>query len=136
MSLGMTYEQYWDGDVWMVRDFRKSHKLKLEEQNRQAWLQGMYVYSAIGSMAPLLRAFSKARKPDEYMKEPLDMYGVRKEQKEKADPSQKHTEQSKSDTKAKQLMEIWAINFNKRFEERQREKEKESEGKEVSENGG
>lgn len=133
MSLGMTYEQYWDGDVWMVRDFFKSHKLKLEEQNRQAWLQGMYVYSAIGSMAPILRAFSKARKPEEYMSGPIDIYGFRKERKENSKPEQAKVDQKKSDAKARQLMEIWAINFNQKFEERQ--KQLQSERKEVGENG-
>lgn len=136
MSLGMTHEQYWDGDVWMVRDFRKAHKLKLEEQNRHAYIQGMYVYSAIASMVPVLRPFSKARKPENYLDGPIDFYGFRKEHQENKPVKKKVDEQKQSDNKAKQLMEIWAINFNQKFEERQREKAKESEGKEVSENGG
>ena len=136
MSLGMTYEQYWDGDVWMVRDFWQSHKLKLQEQNQQAYIQGMYVYSAIASMVPVLRPFSKARKPENYLDEPIDFYGFKNEAQGKNPVKQKVDEQKQSDNKAKQLMEIWAINFNAKFEERQREKAKESVGKEVSENGG
>lgn len=135
MSLGMTYEQYWDGDVWMVRDFRKSHKLILEAQNRHAYIQGMYVYSAIASMVPVLRPFSKARKPEEYLKEPIDFYGREQIVDRKADRPQK-SEREQSGNKARQLMEIWAVNFNQKFEERQREMAQKSNGEEVSENGG
>lgn len=133
MSIGMTYEQYWDGDVWMVRDFRKSHKLKLEEQNRHAYIQGLYVYSAIASMVPVLRPFSKAKKPQEYLKEPIDFYGA-SDTERKTSLKSVSSKQKNDRNKAKTLLEIWAINFNQKFEEKQREKE--SYGKEVSDNGG
>ena len=132
MSIGMTYDQYWNGDVWMVRDFLKAHKLKLEEQNRHAWIQGLYVYSAIGSMVPALRAFSKARKPEDYVENPYDFYGIQKEHEERAVKEKNRQEQNVVQNNAK-LMEVWAINFNQKFEERQ--KALNSDGKEVGESG-
>ena len=70
--MGMTYEQFWDGDVYAHKAFRQTKKLKLAERNRFAWLQGMYVYEAIIDVAPYLRAFSKA-KPRLYPSEPYDL---------------------------------------------------------------
>lgn len=41
--------------------------------NFQAWLQGLYVYQAIGSLVPLLNPFSKEHKAKPYVKEPLPL---------------------------------------------------------------
>lgn len=55
----MTYEQYWEGDSWLVKDYRKAQELKRDEMNWQAWLQGMYIYEAIADIAPILHPFAK-----------------------------------------------------------------------------
>lgn len=74
MSYGMTYEQFWDGDVDMHREFRRAHKLRISEANTMAWLQGRYFYDALCAVSPIIRAFSKARKPSEYHKKPFDIF--------------------------------------------------------------
>lgn len=43
----MTYEEYWFGDVWLIKLFRESDKLKLKRKNEEAWLQGMYFYEGV-----------------------------------------------------------------------------------------
>lgn len=73
MSYGMTYHQYWDGDVYAHKQYRLAHKQRISDQNLIAWLQGRYVYDALFAMAPILRAFSKARKPGDYTPEPYPM---------------------------------------------------------------
>lgn len=65
ISIGMTYEQYWDGDPQMVRHYRKAEELKRRRDNYNAWLQGAYVYEAIRDLAPALNALSK-RSPKPY----------------------------------------------------------------------
>ena len=73
MAMGMSYEQYWDGDTKAHRAFREAKRLQLVEQNRMAWVQGMYVYEAIANLSPALKAFSKGKaKP--YPKEPYDLF--------------------------------------------------------------
>ena len=74
-----------------------------------AWVQGAYVYNAIGALAPALKAFAKGRaKP--YLEHPfmndaeLDV--------------PKRKEESQSDEKARAWMEMWAINFNEKFDEK------------------
>ena len=71
--MGMTYEQYWDGEVSAHRAYRKAKELRISEQNRMAWLQGIYVYEAIADLAPYLKAFSKS-KPKPYSSEPYDLF--------------------------------------------------------------
>lgn len=73
MAMGMTYDQFWDGEVAAHKCFREAKKIRLSEQNQMAWLQGMYVYEAIADLAPALKAFAKGKaKP--YAKEPYDLF--------------------------------------------------------------
>lgn len=73
MAYGMTYEEYWDGEVKAHKAYREAYKLRMKQMNLQAWLQGRYFYDALCATAPILRAFSKARKPNDYPKEPHDI---------------------------------------------------------------
>lgn len=82
LMYGMTYHQYWNGDVYAHRAVRKAYKLKVEAQNHGYWLQGMYIYEALCNVAPILRAFSKANKPGKYPSEPYDLFGNKSEQKQ------------------------------------------------------
>ena len=59
ISIGMSYEQYWDGDCWMAKDYREAHKLRQKRDNELAWLIGRYVYDAQCAVSPLLHAFAK-----------------------------------------------------------------------------
>jgi len=71
--MGMTYEQYWEQDSDLVKYYRRAQEIRLEEQNRYAWLQGMYVYEAIADIAPILHAFAKrGTKARKYSEKPYD----------------------------------------------------------------
>lgn len=75
MSLGMTYEQYWYGDVRATRAFAEAHKINLEKQNAAFWRQGMYFYQAIASVASTLTTDpKKGEKPLEYPREPYPVF--------------------------------------------------------------
>lgn len=58
--MGMTWEQFWEQDSSLVRDYREAKRLKLEEDNYVAWLHGLYIYEALCNASPLFRAFSKS----------------------------------------------------------------------------
>lgn len=111
LSLGMTYEQYWDGDASMTVMFRKAHELKQEEENQRLWLQGAYFYEALCDVAPALRML-KPQKPTPYRSEPIPLRSKNEP------PKQKDDREKKSDAKAKAYMEMFAINFNKQFEKK------------------
>lgn len=108
MAIGMTYEQYWDGDCEMVRAFRRSHEIRQDLENQRLWLQGMYTYQAICCVSPILRAFSKARKPTPYPSAPFEMQRENNEVEGR----------EKSDAKAFQKMQSLMLSINKRFAEK------------------
>lgn len=59
MVMGMTPDEYWNGDPALLKAYRKADELKRERRNEELWLQGMYIYEAIGDLAPILHAFAK-----------------------------------------------------------------------------
>lgn len=71
MSIGMTYEQYWDGDNVLTKYYKKADELKRERENHFLWLQGIYVYEAIIDASPILNPMSKKHKPTPYRSEPI-----------------------------------------------------------------
>lgn len=71
LSIGMSWEQFWHGDPEMARFYRQAHEMQLKQKNFELWLQGRYVYEAIGDMAPVLHAFAKeGSTPTPYPSEP------------------------------------------------------------------
>ena len=73
MAWGMTWEQYWDGEVTAHKAYRKAKKLQVIEENKMAWIQGMYIYESIANLSPALKAFAKGQaKP--YPKQPYDLF--------------------------------------------------------------
>lgn len=72
MSIGMSYDDFWNGDVSMVRAYRKAQELRDKRNNQEAWLQGMYFYEALCDASPLFRFSMKKGvvKPEPYAKEP------------------------------------------------------------------
>jgi hypothetical protein len=88
LSYGMTYEQFWEGDPSLAADYREAHKIMQKRQNLNAWLQGYYVYNAIGAFAEILPAFpKKGAKVQPYMEEPIAM--TDEEVKERAERKQR-----------------------------------------------
>ena len=59
LSIGMSYEQFWEGDCWLPKYYREAHKSRIKRDNEQAWLIGRYVYDAVCAASPLLHALAK-----------------------------------------------------------------------------
>lgn len=107
MMFGMTYEQYWDGDISAHKAYRKRYLLEDEQrklsQNLSAWLNGLYVARAIGS------AFNG--KKSAYPKEPIKMFTTMEERREE----KRLEKEAATMNRAKASMEIFMVNFNKRM---------------------
>lgn len=73
LAIGMSAEEYWNGDSELAKFYREAWSIKQEIRNQELWLQGMYIYEAICDVAPILRAFSKATRPRPYSKAPYPM---------------------------------------------------------------
>lgn len=72
MSIGMPYDEFWNGDVSIVEAYRTADELRLKQRNYELWLQGMYMYEALCDASPLFRFTMKGGtiKPEPYVKEP------------------------------------------------------------------
>lgn len=109
MAYGMSYDDYWHGDPEKAIAYRKVFELKQDVKNFDMWLQGKYVYDAICAVSPILRAFSKAKKPVDYLESPYPL----SEQQAKVKEEEKERKQYEM-----MLTKMKAITaeFNKKFE--------------------
>lgn len=72
MSIGMSYDDFYNGDVCMVEAYRRADELKLKQRNYEFWMQGKYFYEALCDASPLFRFTMKkgSIKPEPYLREP------------------------------------------------------------------
>lgn len=86
LAIGMSSAEYWSGDPLLVRYYRKAYKLKQEQINYNAWLQGMYFYDAL-STALFNFSRSLTKNPPAaktYTQQPYDLENRQKSEQEKA----------------------------------------------------
>lgn len=59
LSIGMSYEEYWEKDADLVIAYRRADEFKRERKNQELWLQGLYVYTAMANLSPIFHDFAK-----------------------------------------------------------------------------
>lgn len=69
LSIGMSYEAYWDGDPSLVTAYRKAEEIRMHKKNWELWMNGKYVYEAVMRLIPSLNMW-KPKEPLEYTPEP------------------------------------------------------------------
>ena len=86
LAIGMSYAEYWEGDPKLAQYYRKAYRIKQEEINNNAWLQGMYIYDAVSTaLHNALRGFGKQKPPaKDYAKQPYELNNKVKTEAEKA----------------------------------------------------
>ncbi len=91
MSIGMTYDEFWYGDVERVKAYRKANDLRDRRRNQELWLQGMYIYEALCDASPLFRISLKKGviKPEPYVKEPYPITIEEKREREEREAKAK-----------------------------------------------
>ena len=110
LSIGMTPEQYWEGDCDLAKYYRKAEEMRNERRNQELWLQGMYIYEAICDASPILHAFAKkGAKPHPYPSKP---YAIN----EKQIKQEREEKERAMVAKGKRFMEAMMHSTNKRFE--------------------
>lgn len=71
MSIGMSYEEFWEKDVDLVKFYREAEQLKQKRRDYDLWLQGRYIYDALCAVSPVLHAFApQDTKAMPYLEEP------------------------------------------------------------------
>lgn len=68
----MSADEYWNASPLLARAYREKHKLEQRQRNEFAWLQGLYVCSAVGAVVSAAVGKKGGKKP-EYPKRPVDL---------------------------------------------------------------
>lgn len=90
LSIGMTYEQFWEQDAELVVFYRKADELRRKRANEDMWMQGLYIYEALCDTSPLFRDLIKGKvKAHPYCSEPKPI--TKLELKEKAERDAKES---------------------------------------------
>lgn len=111
MSYGMSYDEFWYGEPYLVKFYREAYKLKMRYDDVFEWKQGMYIYEALCDVSPILHAFSKkGAKPLQYRTRPMS-----EELKENKTEKEKEIEVKNEQLKARIFFENWARATKKRF---------------------
>jgi len=111
MSYGMSFDEYWYGDAYLVKFYRDAYKLKIRYDDVFMWKQGMYIYEALCDVSPILHAFSKkGTKPLQYRSKPMS-----EEYKEIATEKEKEIKVKNEQLKAQIFFENWARKTAKHF---------------------
>lgn len=112
MAMGMSPQEYWDGDPDLALAYRQAWELKQETEfqvrNEYAWINNMYTYAVMCKVSPLFSSFADSKtKPGEYMDKPFEF-----DQEAKSDED---AQMEKQRQKAIAVMQAWTAQHNQRM---------------------
>lgn len=109
LSIGMTYDQYWNEDCLLVKYYRQADEIRNRRKNQDLWLQGLYIYEALCDVAPILHAFAKCgTKPIAYTTEPYPLT-------EKDIAEKKEREEKRKFEQMQVMMGAMAVSLNSKM---------------------
>ena len=100
LSIGMTWEQFWQGSPSLTVAYRKAHELQSKRVNLEQWRMGQYVVSAL-QVSVVNMFLKKGATPIEYPKQPFPLNQEELEQREME-------RQEQLEEKLKAQMMMWA----------------------------
>lgn len=118
LVMGMSPEEYWDGESSLKKAYRIAYKLRIENEqqtaDRNMWMMGLYIREALQSVYILVNGFvPKGSTAADYPEKPhLDQARERE-----AEEVRKKQEENQMMT-AIAMMQARFLNFNKRFEKK------------------
>lgn len=90
MALGMTYDDYWNGDNELPKYYREKYKIEAELQAQNMWVQGAYFYESMLRAAPLYNFMSKNPEPLPYPEHPYPATAEQRERYAAAEKQKKY----------------------------------------------
>lgn len=124
MAMGMSYEQYWDGEYGIRKAYREAYKIRMENEQRVSdvnnWYMGQYIRVALQSVQLVVAAGLMKNTPTlpDYPDEPF----LQKAEKTKTEEAKKQHEEDQSKM-AMAMFQAMIGKFNQNIE-RRLEKEK------------
>lgn len=77
----MSFTQFWEEDVWLVKAYKKAERLRNQKKSEEMWLQGYYNFNAFSTALSNLNFGKKNKKLNEYIKEPIRLLPMTKVEK-------------------------------------------------------
>lgn len=127
LAMGMTAEEFWDGESSLKKAYLKAYKIRIEREeriaDRNAWLQGRYIREALHSVPQFVAGFMKGMHLGDYPEKP---YLEQAEERKKAEKDRKTQEDRAQLSMA--MFQVQIAKFNKRFLANQEKKKAEQTG--------
>lgn len=78
LAIGMSAEEFWDGDSWLVKAYREAYRIRVENEekvaDRNAWRIGEYIRFALASVPITVNGFApKGHHMQKYPEKPFAM---------------------------------------------------------------
>lgn len=122
LLMGMTPEQYWDGESSLKPAYLKAYRMRMENEQRLAdrnnWLMGQYVMHALNCIPLLVAGFNV--KPSTQLPEYPDKPFLEKAEEQKNEEVRKRNEEDQIKL-TMALMQARFAKFNENFAKSQRE---------------
>lgn len=110
MLIGMSRDEFWNGDCEAVIDYRKADELRQKRKSEDDWVLGAYIFDLLLRLSPIPVVMTDSRNVKrEYMDKPYW-----KEDKKLLNPE----EQEKMAKASAEAFRIMALNANKKFKGR------------------
>ena len=81
MAMGVSYDEFWNGDYTKLKYYVEAYKQRLKDRNTELWLQGVYVYEAVNVALYNLNK-KKSAPMEHYTKEPHKIFPPTKQEEE------------------------------------------------------
>lgn len=98
LVMGMSAEEYWDGEPWLARSYREAYRIRMENQNRiadrDAWRMGEYIRNALASVPIVVNGFvPKGHTMHDYPEKPMMMQAEERKLEENEKKKQENQQQ-------------------------------------------
>lgn len=98
LVMGMSAEEYWDGEPWLVRSYREAYRIRMENQDRiadrDAWRMGEYIRHALASIPIVVNGFApKGHTMRDYPEKPMSMIAEERKREENEKKQQENQQQ-------------------------------------------
>ena len=64
MSIGVSYDDYWNGEPEICKYARKAEEYRQREKNQYAWLSSIYIFRALLDASPAFHDFGDGQQLD------------------------------------------------------------------------
>ena len=117
--MGMTPEQYWDGESWLKPAYRKAYQMRIHNEERTAdlhnWYMGQYLIKALQAV-PLLVAGLNVKSGTQLPEYPAKPFMVEAEEQKKEEVRKRKEEDQQKLAMA--MFQQFTMKFNKNIQKR------------------